>query len=554
MISRLLEVQERRQPRPFLETSLGKLPPELRVKIYQHLLVTPQFQPFIEVEELPSATKSKIRNGSSLAASQRFIHLKQSNISILQTCHQIKLEAYPIFHANGVPYFTDAREFFQFLKVIGPADRLRLEAFRIGRLCPFTPKEQSVHHVYHTYIMFLYYIKDSVSLRKMDPDIRAGYNLLMECNSLCMIYIDMKAGAEILHFHVLRRFLKRVRTGLRALDIHHWFIQRSGEVLYKEDQEFPPREEVFPELIASGQATGCDVLVKLGMNPLISPKPFLETRLGKLPPILRAQVYHKLVALLQTRDGPGLVAQGHSGKAQDPDVYLTPPTTFIHIQASYLPVLRVCRQIHFEAHPVFYDRNSFYAANTKEFEQLTRLSARLFPRPLLCGTTITALCVKNIVSWSDGKGFHLNSKTLMSVFQLREWKSLRKICLFMLVGEEIGYLEFLFHLPGMSRGVVEFLDDSHWVLRRQPPEDEWQTQYACFETNWQSYRKSKNGMELSDRDIETQRQIMKTDSRVTGLNGGVERFVEVKIGAALEEGMPSAMGALMEAFGRLRLD
>ena len=79
----------------------------------------------------------------------------------------------------------------------------------------------------------------------------------------------------------------------------------------------------------------------------------------------------------------------------------------------------------------------------------------------------------------------------------------------MRVGEEMGYLEFLFHLPRMSRGVVDFLDDSHWGLRQQNSEEEWQLQYACFETNALLYKRGKNGEMLSDQDIAIQRRTLR---------------------------------------------
>ena len=84
-LGRFLEVQEERQPRPFLNTALGKLPPELRVMIYQHLLVI--FR--LEADNDHNTEKA---NGST-TISQPFIHLKQSGLSILRTCGQLKHEA-----------------------------------------------------------------------------------------------------------------------------------------------------------------------------------------------------------------------------------------------------------------------------------------------------------------------------------------------------------------------------------------------------------------------------------------------------------------------------
>lgn len=122
----------------------------------------------------------------------------------------------------------------------------------------------------------------------------------------------------------------------------------------------------------------------------------------------------------------------------------------------------------------------------------------------------------------------------------------------MRVGEEFEYMDLLFCLPGMARGVIDFQDESHWVIRLQRPEEEWKIQYACFYKT--GHREGKGGVELSSHDILIQRQLLMIHSRAPGLEEGQERFVEVEINAVLEKRMPREIQALMDKFGDLSLD
>lgn len=101
----------------------------------------------------------------------------------------------------------------------------------------------------------------------------------------------------------------------------------------------------------------------------------------------------------------------------------------------------------------------------------------------------------------------------------------------MRVGEEIGYIGFLFLLPHMLRGVIEFLDDSYWMIRSQHPEEDWRIQYACYFT--EAFRQGKGGVEVSLADVSAQRKLLKRDSRAPGLEEGQERLVEVDIDGPL---------------------
>ena len=566
-IGRLLDIQEERQPRPFLNTALGKLPPELRVLIYQHLLVIPRFQ-------TDTDHNTKNAKGSSIA-SQPFVHLKKSSLSILRTCRQIKHEAHRIL-ADSIPYFANARELLSYLTGVGSTGRLRLTALRvrdlvcsessIGPVVPYIREQSGIYYLNS---------RGGISCRygAKDPDVMGAFSLLKECKSLRMIYIDMKQGEEPMHFTMLQTFIDGVYTQLYNPGFHHWayvdgvftkiftpgllhdwFVsQLTKPTFYSRTSEYICPFTMYSTLVSSGQPMGRDVLVKIHMNLLSGPKLFSVTRLGMLPQKLRTQIYHELVAAPPIHVRQMKVTQDiYAG----PRSYFGPlesSTTPVHLQASYFAVLRVCRLIYFEAHPIFYGRGSYYTDNAKEFQQLVRLSVRTFLQQPLNLNLITSLSLKDIVSWSDKKGYCLDYATLISVFQLEKWRGLRKIWFCMRVGEEMGILEFLFLLPRISRGVVDFLDDSKWVIRQQHSEEEWQLQYACFETNALLYKRGKNGEELSDKDIAIQRRILRAQSLALELHDGSQRYVEVQIGGRFDWVMRCEMQILSARFSSLSL-
>ena len=105
--------------------------------------------------------------------------------------------------------------------------------------------------------------------------------------------------------------------------------------------------------------------------------------------------------------------------------------------------------------------------------------------------------------------------------------SLKTVGLRMRVGQEMEYINFMYGVSAMPRGLVEFVDKSHWLIRTQHPNDVWKIQYACFtcadyaidkNTEWISYDRRRIELEVTD-----------IDSRAPGLQEGDERYVEVQI-------------------------
>ena len=535
----LSEVQKKHQPQAFHLTALGKLTPQLRVQIYRHLLVAPRLPADGELQIHPPAVDSPLPDGSSVTTSPCFTHLRLSSLTILRTCRQVHLEAYPILYGGGVPYFADAQELFQFLSSVRPSDNKQLQVFRIGSLVSpdsFEGQETPNHH----------------SRGKTDSYTTESFDLLRKCTNVHTIYIDMVRGQELTHFDFLQHFVNQQHDYLRSLGPHHWFVQRSKGLQFK-----LCKQELFPRgyhyLDVSGKPTRRHVLVKIEMDPTLLSRPFLQTGLGRLPPELRAEIYQDLVAAPPTHAGQEVTAKSVHAEITGPHRKSTKSTTFVHLQASSLAILETCRQIYVEASPVFYARTSYYAANGKELQHLIGPYICFDVKRSFRPDMVTSLCLKDV----SIQGFSREKSTYPIFLQygkrLVEWRNLRYVYLCMRVGEELQYIEVLFYLiPHFCLGVIVFLDDSRWIIRLQRPEEEWKTQYACICAG--NYGKDKKGVELSYGDIRIQRQLLQIESRASGLEEGQERVVEVEIGGPLEKPMSFETRCMMTAFGKFSLE
>ena len=280
----------------------------------------------------------------------------------------------------------------------------------------------------------------------------------------------------------------------------------------------------------------------------VTPKPFLETRLGGLASEIREIIFTNLLAIPPPYIGRNFRAEQISGGCGAP----MPLTTFVDLKASHLAILQTCRQLYLEASPRFYASKAYYLANAPDLRNFLELGGGITTRTqLLRLDTITSLCLQNLVinrpRWNADQIDSLVS-TLPSfdrqaledervseldfqliLVDLEPMRNLRNICLCMRVGQELEYLGFLFGVRGLGRGVVDFVDDFHWSIRSQDLEDDWKTQYATFGGIF--YRTGKNYEELDYDDMEIQREVLNIDSRASDLVEGDERWVEVDIGA-----------------------
>lgn len=106
-------------------------------------------------------------------------------------------------------------------------------------------------------------------------------------------------------------------------------------------------------------------------------------------------------------------------------------------------------------------------------------------------------------------------------------KSLKRVSLCMRVGEEMEYIEILYWLTGIRKGLVEFLCATHWLIRPQRVEDVWRIQYACF--HGEDWEKGRNDEKIPFLLVHDEETVTHNNSRAPGLKEFDERYVEVEV-------------------------
>ena len=229
------------------------------------------------------------------------------------------------------------------------------------------------------------------------------------------------------------------------------------------------------------------------------------------------------------------------------------PRNFIHIRASWHQVTQTCRQIYLESYRLFFASDSYYLANLEELKRFLRWSfiyLRCFIRPIRL-RTITTLCLEGLVKecpiyskkridelLSDPNRRYARSRQELeartfkwldvgAADRLEQLPNLRTVGLRMRVGEEMHYVNFMYGVSDMRRGLVEFVDQSHWLIRNQHPNDVWRIQYACF--TMADFQLDENGEHISHDRRRIEEKVTEIDSRAPGLQEGDERYVEVQI-------------------------
>ena len=285
-------------------------------------------------------------------------------------------------------------------------------------------------------------------------------------------------------------------------------------------------------------------------------KPFSQTNFGRLPPEIRAKVFIELLAT------PPPYA-GHDFATESPETRTSSlaPKKFVHIKASWYQVTRTCRQIFTESHPIFFASKSYYFEKPQELARFLEYDS-LVVRQIFQWDNITALCLKDCVTYvplytkeridnifsdpSTSGNLYVTRAGLEAmtykrlelnfIFCIKYLRNIKTIGFCMRVGEELSYIDLLYWVSGMRRGLVEFVDASHWIIRPQNPEDAWSIQYACFGGGDFGKGKDNEDIPYDRRRIES--EVTDIDSRIPGLQEGDERYVEVQIRRPFVESLP----------------
>jgi len=247
----LLQILIDRRLRPFLSTSLGKIPPEVREIIWRYVLTDPILhgtralsQSVPTNDELvvtqpwdPSFTKS----ATSMTAASTTPTLSLPGIScpaILRTCRLIYQEAQHVLYSSTSFHLTGASALLWFLRMIGPDHRDELRSLHVGgllgRKLSHTEeeldafcREEAIDSSSHDYLA-------RRTHECLLPDADEAAKLLGASKSPIKIILHLKVGEELLYIMFLATCLWcpwYVRVAIDVVDEHHWAVRaaRSDE-------------------------------------------------------------------------------------------------------------------------------------------------------------------------------------------------------------------------------------------------------------------------------------------------------------------------------------
>ena len=208
--------------RPFHQTRFGRLPPEIREKIFIELVADP---PSYAGHDTLSPELIK-----SPTAPKRFVHIKGSCYQVTGTCRQIYLESHHLFFAAKAYYLENTEELSRFL---GPR---YLRAFRYDTITALCLKNLMKEKLLFTAEQV------EIALSRTNAQLNARRRQYLETTTyktfdfeacfkakqlknLRKVGLCMKVGEEMLHIDLLY-FLSGMRRGLvEFVDASRWLIR-----------------------------------------------------------------------------------------------------------------------------------------------------------------------------------------------------------------------------------------------------------------------------------------------------------------------------------------
>lgn len=248
MLASQLYLQDAQQQRPFSETSLGRLPGEIRDMIYEHLLVAPPSQAttYLRVPKAVVIDPNETEARRSLVPPLQKLQLsKASYVAILQTCRQIYREAYHVFYAKNAFHFTDAPVLIAFLRGIGQIRRAELTSLYLEGLVV----DQAV---WNRDVLDDYCLENNVGSVEREefeaerwqsthPETFEVTELLDDCRNLSRLIFEMRTHERFDYFFFLKTYLGTGRPVVYIVDNFRWVVRWPCT---KEDKKITWDEEV----------------------------------------------------------------------------------------------------------------------------------------------------------------------------------------------------------------------------------------------------------------------------------------------------------------------
>ena len=174
-------------PKPFLETTLGRLPPEVRATIFEDVLTVGTLSPLKDGISVPMV-KSRSQVTESPAG-------PASCLALLQTCRQIYHETSCLFYTLNTLHFSKPQDLLSFLRNLGTERCGELMSLHLDDMT-----EQMPRYIRNNLELFRSLGESEISLTWMasllydeiHEDFKEAMQLLNKRGNLRKIYLDMR--------------------------------------------------------------------------------------------------------------------------------------------------------------------------------------------------------------------------------------------------------------------------------------------------------------------------------------------------------------------------
>ena len=241
------------EPKPFLKTHFGQLARELREKVFSNLLVYPPAFAGHKycIKYLSTEPPSQISVDSP-------VDLKESHTSLLRTCRQIYLEAFPVLYANRFHYLANSQDNCHLFSRPGPRTSVGSQNLRVDTItslcfenlvigtrawCPETFERLfSQCHYLHS--------EELEARRDQEMDLACFGVHLMKMMSLRKMRLCTRAGHKKAYFEFVSNTRGLSRGAVRFVDKFHWTIRSQSSL---EDGWKKFQNSDFPVFSLQGQ-------------------------------------------------------------------------------------------------------------------------------------------------------------------------------------------------------------------------------------------------------------------------------------------------------------
>ena len=181
-------------PRPFLETNLGRLPPEIRATIFRDVLTVGTLSPLKDGISVPMVKSRSQVTGSPPGPA--------SCLALLQTCRQIYHETSCLFYTLNTLQFSKAQDVLSFLRHLGTERCGELKSLHLDEMTVQVPRyTQSDLELFRSlgdHEDTLARLASSLC-DDIHGDVKEAVQLLNKRGNLRKIYLDMRPTQTLMY-------------------------------------------------------------------------------------------------------------------------------------------------------------------------------------------------------------------------------------------------------------------------------------------------------------------------------------------------------------------